>query len=223
MSEPTDDSDRQNRRVAPAVGTLGTPLAESIASYDNNVGAYIERFSDIDFSSLRDLAFNATDTPPRRLVDIGCGTGRDVKAFSKVAETVVGIDLSRGLLAAARRTAPSVKYIHADMRRLPIAHSSIDLVWSMASLVHLSDDEVIDALCEARRVLIPNGIFFASVPFGSGHEWREDGLGGRRWFNYFMPARLNQVASECGFIVDQCEIGAGKVQGKWISMLARVP
>jgi len=99
--------------------------------------------------------------PPRRVIDLGCGTGQltaDLAERYRSAH-VVGVDLSAAMLAAARRrlgpAAPSL--VRANVYALPFADRAVDLVTSTISYHWYL--EPARALAEVRRVLVPGGRF----------------------------------------------------------------
>lgn len=102
-----------------------------------------------------------TDLTPRRVLDMGTGTGhagRELKRRYPTAE-VIALDASLGMLRAARRRRswlrPFVR-LCADAERLPLPDGSIDLILSNFML-HWSDPDAVFAEC--RRVLTPRGFF----------------------------------------------------------------
>ena len=108
---------------------------------------------------------------PRRIVDLGCGTGEALAPMSKryPKAELIGVDFSRAMLARARgrtgwlrRTfgsgAPCL--ICADAERLPLAHGSIDFVFSNLALQWCPPEA---AFAEAARVLPAGGLFMFST------------------------------------------------------------
>jgi malonyl-CoA O-methyltransferase len=85
-----------------------------------------------------------------RLLDAGCGTGRRLDRAS--AATAVGVDLSIEMLAASDR---SHRLVAGDLRRLPLAAGSFDLVWCRLAIGHLA--EIGAAYGELARVCRPGG------------------------------------------------------------------
>jgi ubiquinone/menaquinone biosynthesis C-methylase UbiE len=102
--------------------------------------------------------------PGERVLDLGCGAGRFVRALGEAGADPVGIDLAEGALERARAVAPG-----ADLRRvnddgtLPLEHRSVDLVWCTEVLEHVPDVGAL--LTEVRRVLRPEGRLLVTVPF----------------------------------------------------------
>jgi 2-polyprenyl-6-hydroxyphenyl methylase/3-demethylubiquinone-9 3-methyltransferase len=102
--------------------------------------------------------------PGERVLDLGAGAGRFVRALGEAGADAVGVELAEAALERARRTAPG-----ADLRlvapdgSLPLEHRSVDLVWCSEVLEHVAD--VAGLLVEVRRVLRPGGRLLATVPF----------------------------------------------------------
>lgn len=93
----------------------------------------------------------------RTLVDVGCGTGRHARTFSGRGISVVGVDLSAGLLAAAAQHRGGI-WVQADARQLPLASASVDAIMSVCQggfgITPGGDEQV---LAEMVRVLRPGG------------------------------------------------------------------
>jgi 2-polyprenyl-6-hydroxyphenyl methylase/3-demethylubiquinone-9 3-methyltransferase len=102
--------------------------------------------------------------PGERVLDLGCGAGRFVRALGEAGTDPVGVELAEAALERARRNAPG-----ADLRlvtpdgALPVEHRSVDVVWCSEVLEHVAD--VAGLLVEVRRVLRPGGRLLATVPF----------------------------------------------------------
>lgn len=110
----------------------------------------------------------AFDFAPRVVLDLGCGTGRVTRELKRryPRALVIALDLSPGMLREARRHQGLWRRfarVCGDALRLPLAGSSVDLVYS--SLVLQWCEPLGQALAEVRRVLKPSG-FFAFSTFG---------------------------------------------------------
>jgi SAM-dependent methyltransferase len=97
----------------------------------------------------------------RRVLDIGCGAGRNAAPLSELGLQVIGVDLSAPMLTAAAARAPRVQLMMAPMRSLPVRSRSIDLlvahgIWNLAR----SRGEFHRALAEAARVAAPGAALF---------------------------------------------------------------
>lgn len=96
------------------------------------------------------------------VMDLATGTGLIARAAALVSSSVVGVDISPGVLVAARESSGGdIPFVVADAGALPFSNQSFDLVTCGISLSHFPD--VLGALGEVRRVLRPGGRFVASA------------------------------------------------------------
>jgi ubiquinone/menaquinone biosynthesis C-methylase UbiE len=89
-----------------------------------------------------------------RVLEVGCGTGLILQRVAPVAGDARGIDLSPGMLAAARARGLNVQ--EGSATSLPFDAGSFDLVYSFKVLAHVPDVGL--ALEEVSRVLAPRGV-----------------------------------------------------------------
>ena len=95
-----------------------------------------------------------------RLLDVGCGTGHLLESLAPRADSALGVDASRDMLALARtrlaqRGLAQCSVRQADMYRLPLADAAFDVV-TLQMVLHYAEDPAA-ALAEAARVLRPGG------------------------------------------------------------------
>jgi ubiquinone/menaquinone biosynthesis C-methylase UbiE len=91
-----------------------------------------------------------------RVLDLACGTGRHSEALEREGASAIGVDLSRTLLARSRMRG---RLAAGDMRRLPFADQSFDLVLNFfTSFGYFERErENFTVLEEIERVLVPGG------------------------------------------------------------------
>lgn len=102
--------------------------------------------------------------PGERVLELGCGTGSMWRGVTLPEGCHVTLtDLSAGMLAAARANTPHLNadYAQCDAMGLPYADASFDVVIANMMLYHVPDIHL--ALAEVRRVLKPEGRFFAAT------------------------------------------------------------
>ena len=85
---------------------------------------------------------------PQRAIDVGCGTGLSTEPLASLADMVVGVDVSKDMLAKARRVG-GARYVCARAERLPFPDALFDLA-TIASAIHWFERE---AITELGRVL----------------------------------------------------------------------
>lgn len=95
--------------------------------------------------------------PPDTVLDVGCGTGRLLRKIGQrwPDSRLTGVDPAEGMIAVARRLAPSVSFHVASAESMPIATASIDLAFSSISFHHW--DDPLQGLHEMARTLRPGG------------------------------------------------------------------
>lgn len=97
------------------------------------------------------------------LFDEACGAGL-APLLTRRARRVVGIDLARRTVAAAKQNHPAIEAIEADVRALPFREASFDLVLSNSTLDHFATrGEIATSLSELQRVLRPGGRLIATL------------------------------------------------------------
>jgi len=159
--------------------------------------------------------------PGARVLDVGCGPGRDAAWLQEQGFDAVGVDLSWGMLNEGIARGVSAPLIQADMGHLPFRKGSFKGVWVCASLLHIPKAQTGDVLKELARVVLPGHIYLA-VKRGEGEEWVEDPPGHRRFFAYYHPAEIQLLMERSGFKVLDCWEKKDSTGRKhpWISVLA---
>lgn len=135
--------------------------------YDKHADEYFEKTVHANLTHLYERFLSRV--PHRgRILDVGCGSGRDLKAFKSRGYRPFGIDSSSKLVRLAREYAG----VECEVRRIQdIAYDGeFDAVWACASLLHLPKSELGEALKRLRRALVKNGVLFASVQIGQGEQ-----------------------------------------------------
>ena len=137
------------------------------------------RPADGNWWELYELVERLGDLRGRRVLDVGCGTGRLSLALAeRAAAKVWGVDASPEMLAEARRKVPrgvALRQAHAES--LPFKDAWFERV-ALWLVIHLVDRGA--ALAEARRVLAPDG----RIVVVSFHESHFDDF----WLNRFLPS-----------------------------------
>lgn len=150
-----------------AVDPFSTPAIR--AAYDAAAVDYVKAFGDdlkelpLDRAMLDDAATTVT---PGVFVDLGCGPGVVAAYVSGRGRPVVGLDVSAGMLAAARSFAPLLLRAQADMRALPLADRAAAVIVAYYSIQHVPRPDLPSVLAEVRRTLAPEGTFLVATHLG---------------------------------------------------------
>ena len=158
-----------------------------------------------------------------RVLDAGCGAGRDLVALSEAGLEPVGLDSSPHLVRIAQRLS-RLPVTVGDLRAPPYDESSFEGVWAMASLLHLERGETTGALRTLGALLVTGGILFTSVKRGRGRKQDDTG----RWFTLYDERGWEGHLREAGLEVLEItgeppgEGGAiGTVRPGWVTSLSR--
>lgn len=174
----------------------------TIAYYDSLADEY-GRYAD-SFQTERLLgAFLGSVGKNHLVLDLGCGTGRDLASLGTRTSGGLGLDLSRGLLREAR-TRTTVPLICGDAVRLPFTANSFDRVISIASLHHLDSTGQCAALREIQRVLRSDGVAMVTLKTGHGLRiQRNEATGAERLFHLVGADTFVDRASRAGLHIAQ--------------------
>jgi SAM-dependent methyltransferase len=136
-----------------------------------------------------------------RILDAGCGAGRNVVYFLREGYDVCGVDASPDAIAHVRALAralaprlPEENFRRELVEKMSFEDESFDAVLSSAVL-HFARDEAhwLALMREMWRVLKPGGIFFARLASTAGVESYVEHLGGRR---YLLPGGVEWLLAD---------------------------
>lgn len=186
------------------------------------------------FSKTREYAWPEVESfldgrTASRALDVGCGNGRHTELLAERVPSVVGVDLSRELLAAAatrardRAFADRIDLVHGDAASLPIADDAVGLAVYVATLHHLSPRAArVRSLDELARVLEPGGTALVST-WSTAHDRfdREEGFdttvdwtlpGGEtvpRYYHIYSPAEFDADLAASDLDIVDVDVSSG--------------
>ena len=138
----------------------------TIQYYEEHAEEFAANTLGADMESIRSrfLAYLSTGC---RILDFGCGTGRDSKAFLDLGYDVTAIDGSEALCQIARLlTGLPVRCL--DFRDYtPVEGEVYEGIWACASLLHLQKTELLPVMKVLSQTLIPGGAFYVSFKYGT--------------------------------------------------------
>jgi ubiquinone/menaquinone biosynthesis C-methylase UbiE len=174
--------------------------------YNNNANYYENRSKDrVNFSEIEE--FCSYLPKGGKVLDAGCGFGRDTKVFFDKGHKSTGIDLSSGLLKIAKEKYPEINFVKGNLLRLPFENESFDGIWAHSSLVHVEkNSQIKKILDEFNRVLKPGSILHVTVK-AKGSTEKE---GETRFFRYDEPNDWHVFLEMSGFFVEKIYLENGK-------------
>jgi len=177
-------------------------LTTTIQAYDQLAPEYANKWFDDPVMEATIRKFAKASGSGARVLDVGCGPGRDVKFMSELGMEAVGADLSEGMIEEARHRFPAGIFRWMDMRNLRFPPRAFSGVWSCASIHHLTKDQAAAALAEFSRVLVEDGLLAVSIEVGEHERERYDRIG--RFERLYKAPEFRSLLVRTGFeIVDE--------------------
>ena len=194
-------------------------VARTIKSYEELAKDYCKTHSDIN--EIKNIAdFFIKNLKGQKILDIGCGPGRDAKYFSEHNLKVTGIDLTSNFVKIASQNVPNAEFIQMDMRNLDFLGNSFDGIWACASFLHVPKEDAKDTLLGFRKILKPAGLIYLSVKQGNKEKFVEkDEYKGRvKFFAFYTQDEFKNLIESCNFKIIKVLIDNKK--DTWINVFA---
>jgi SAM-dependent methyltransferase len=138
-------------------------MNKTISYYDDHADEFIADTLNADMRELRQR-FQKYLPAGAFILDLGCGSGRDSKAFIEQGYRVEAVD---GSVEMCKRAESLIKQpVHLMFFDELNADQKYDGVWACASLLHISKGHITDMIQRIERSLKPGGIFYMSVKKG---------------------------------------------------------
>mgnify|MGYP002725476988 CR=1 FL=1 len=181
--------------------------------YDNNYKRFIDRTLNINMETLY-KPFHDKLKKGSKVLDIGCGSGRDIKYFNDIGYKPIGIEPSKQMAEFARKYS-GCEVIETTIQEFQ-SESQFDGLWACASLLHLKTNELIAQLQSIAKLMHNGSVFYCSFKFGD-YEGERDG----RFFNdqtieSFSSLLPNTLSIDESWITEDLRPAT---EQKWLNML----
>lgn len=135
--------------------------------YQDNAQTFFDGTVNVDMSSLYET-FIRHLAPGARVLDAGCGSGRDAKAFQEKGYQVEAFDASSAMVELAR------EYTGLPVQLMTFADvdwkEEFDGIWCCASLLHVPAAELPGVMQRLADALKPGGVWYVSFKYGDGER-----------------------------------------------------
>lgn len=138
-------------------------MNKTIAYYEKNAPKFIEETIGAGMSDIR-REFLSRIKQNGRILDLGCGSGRDGKAFREAGYEVVLVDGSKEMCKAAAALCGQA-CVHSTFQRYE-PQETFDGIWACASLLHLTKEDARSVVERLWASLNPGGCFYMSFKYG---------------------------------------------------------
>jgi SAM-dependent methyltransferase len=190
------------RDVQPVAKPIDAALVEisrrTLEHYEQGAASFWEGTRDHDVSqNIHALLEAIRGEAPLRILDLGCGPGRDLRAFQLLGHLPTGLDGSAAFVRMAKSLSGAEVW-HQDFLALDLPGEGFDGVFANASLFHVPASEIARVLAELHACLRPGGVLFASNPRGQNEEgWNRGRYGAyhdlEQWRRFVRQAGFREV------------------------------
>ncbi|MCQ2965409.1 MAG: class I SAM-dependent methyltransferase [Alphaproteobacteria bacterium] len=164
---------------------LSTDAIKTLKYYDDNASTFIGETQKLNFDTLQ-KKFLSFIPVKSKILDFGCGAGRDSNYFINSGYFVTAIDGSPEMCKATEQLIHQKVICSTFQDFTPI--EQYDGIWACASLLHLTTNELPPILSKLSNCLKNDGCFYISFKYG---EYA--GIYNDRYYTFMTENNFNQI------------------------------
>ena len=185
--------------------------------YNKNADSFIQGTVSVDFKETQDKFLKLLTG--KKVLDFGCGSGRDTKYFLESGFDVTATDGSEELCKSAS-TYTGIQVKHMLFQDLNEA-DCYDGIWACSSILHLSKDELRIVINKMSRALKPNGIIYTSFKYGNFEGERN----GRFFTDFTLDVFEDFISDVKDIVIEEYwitgDVRPGREEEKWLNLILR--
>lgn len=196
----------------------------TIAEYQSTAASFRMGTWDHDVSQNRTALVASMPRNPGRILDLGCGPGRDIVAFQAEGHEVIGLDATPAFVAMAQQAGGGEVW-QQNFLNLDLPDQLFDGIFANASLIHVPAAEMVRVLTDLQQSLVPGGAIVMSLARGDG-EGFADRPTGRRYTAYWEYSAIAPLIEQAGFVIDHHYYrppGLPQAMQSWLAIVAKRP
>lgn len=190
---------------------------KTIDYYNKNADSFIQGTVSVDFKETQDKFLKLLTG--KKVLDFGCGSGRDTKYFLESGFDVTATDGSEELSKSAS-TYTGIQVKHMLFQDLNEA-DCYDGIWACSSILHLSKDELRIVINKMSRALKPNGIIYTSFKYGNFEGERN----GRFFTDFTLDVFEDFISDVKDIVIEEYwitgDVRPGREEEKWLNLILR--
>ncbi len=193
-------------------------MNQTLSYYNNNAKAFADGTQNVDFSHIQNRFLNKLDQGAR-ILDFGCGSGRDTKYFLEKGYIVKAVDGSAELCKVATEYT-GIKVQNMLFQELHTT-GEYDAIWACSSILHLPRMELAEVMNKMVSALKENGLIYTSFKYGTFAGERNG-----RFFTDMTEDTFAKFLSEIeGLVIEEewvtSDVRPGRGEEKWLNLFLR--
>ncbi len=212
----TDESGNKNISVKSLSSDRKTNI--TLDYYNKNAEKFNQETLDVDFEDKQNVLLKYLNQGDH-ILDLGCGSGRDSKAFTQKGYRVTAIDGSKEICKIARKNIGQ-EVILKDFKDIDYV-DEFHAIWACASIMHLPYSELEDIIYKISKALKTSGYLYSSFKYGN-FEGEIKG----RYFTYFNEDKFKTLINkfeklELVEMKITNDVRKGRESEKWLNIVVR--
>ncbi len=161
---------------------------DSTEYYNTNTQEFFDNTFDVDMTLIYSR-FEKYLQKEAKILDAGCGSGRDTKYFLSQGYTVLAIDASKEMVKCA--SAFTEVHIEQQLFQDITYQNEFDGIWSCASLLHVPRKDIPIVFNKFIKALKTDAIWYMSFKYGENERTKDN-----RFFNDYTEKSLSELLSQ---------------------------
>ncbi len=185
--------------------------------YNKNASSFVEGTVSVHFTDVQDRFLKQLSG--KKILDFGCGSGRDTKYFLDLGYDVTAIDGSEELCKlASEYTGIEVKcMLFQELDEV----DAYDGIWACSSILHLSKEELKPVLVKMMNAIKDTGVIYTSFKYGD-FEGEKNG----RYFSNFTLESFQEYVKDIPTLQIEeywlsSDVRPGREEEKWLNLILR--
>ena len=191
---------------------------DNLNYYNEHAASFVKDTLAVDFSETRDR-FAQKLKSGARVLDLGCGSGRDTRAFLEMGFQVTAADGSEELcrIASEYTGIPVRKMLFHELNETDV----YDGIWACASILHVPGSSLPDILDRMNKALKCSGVIYVSFKYGTFEGERN----GRYFTDLTEDSLADLIKGTDGLRIEEewisTDVRPGREEQKWLNAILR--